>query len=120
MVMEPNSSFGIDKVRKTENYAFIWDSAVLEYETQREPCNTLKLLERFVCLLSQGPGCLFPIDFHSQKATRLSLNLPLGFPLPTAKWLSLLLGHQLKFLLLKVHADEANGQYNGKSPINFV
>lgn len=46
MVMEPNSSFGIDKVRKTENYAFIWDSAVLEYETQREPCNTLKLLER--------------------------------------------------------------------------
>ena len=114
MVMEPNSSFGIDKVRKTENYAFIWDSAVLEYETQREPCNTLKLLERFVCLLSQGPGCLFPIDFHSQKATRLSLNLPLGFPLPTAKWLSLLLGHQLKFLLLKVHADEANGQYNAK------
>ncbi|KAK2566425.1 Glutamate receptor 2 [Acropora cervicornis] len=46
MIMEPNSSFGIDKVRKTENYAFIWDSAVLEYETQREPCNTLKLVER--------------------------------------------------------------------------
>lgn len=44
--MEPNSSFAIEKVRRTENYAFIWDSAVLEYETQREPCNTLKLIER--------------------------------------------------------------------------
>ena len=75
MIMEPNASFGIDKVRKTENYAFIWDSAVLEYEAQRKPCNTLKLIERFVCLLSLVPGCLFPIYFHTQKATRLSLNL---------------------------------------------
>ena len=59
MIMEPNSSFGIDKVRKTPNYAFIWDSAVLEYETQREPCNTLKLIERFVCMLSQGQAAYF-------------------------------------------------------------
>lgn len=46
--LEPNATYAIDKVRKTENYAFIWDSAVLEYEVQREPCNTLNLIERYV------------------------------------------------------------------------
>jgi len=44
--LEPNASYAIEKVRRTENYAFIWDSAVLEYEVQREPCNTLTLIER--------------------------------------------------------------------------
>lgn len=44
--LERNATAAIEKVRKTENYAFIWDSAVLEYEVQREPCNTLKLIER--------------------------------------------------------------------------
>lgn len=47
--MEPNATFAIEKVRNTENYAFLWDSAVLEYEVQREPCNTLTLIERSVC-----------------------------------------------------------------------
>ena len=49
--MEPNATYAIEKVRKTENYAFIWDSAVLEYEVQREPCNTLTLIERYVASL---------------------------------------------------------------------
>ena len=50
--LEPNATYAIEKVRKTENYAFIWDSAVLEYEVQREPCNTLTLIERFVSNLN--------------------------------------------------------------------
>lgn len=44
--LEPNHTAAIEKVRKTENYAFIWDSAVLEYDVQQEPCNTLTLVER--------------------------------------------------------------------------
>ncbi|RMX40220.1 hypothetical protein pdam_00016542 [Pocillopora damicornis] len=44
--LEKNHTAGIEKVRNTENYAFIWDSAVLEYDVQQEPCNTLTLIER--------------------------------------------------------------------------
>ncbi|XP_031550471.1 glutamate receptor 1-like isoform X2 [Actinia tenebrosa] len=44
--LESNASYAIEKTRNTENYAFIWDSAVLDYTVQSEPCNTLTIIGR--------------------------------------------------------------------------
>ncbi|XP_048580684.1 glutamate receptor 1 isoform X2 [Nematostella vectensis] len=44
--LEDNATYAIDKVRSRDDYAFIWDSAVLDYEVQSEPCNTLTIVGR--------------------------------------------------------------------------
>ncbi|CAD5116783.1 DgyrCDS5632 [Dimorphilus gyrociliatus] len=46
---------GFDKARK-ENFAFIWDSAVLEYAVEQEPCHTLRSIDKLFGLIGYGFG----------------------------------------------------------------
>ncbi|KAL9979024.1 hypothetical protein ACROYT_G016616 [Oculina patagonica] len=69
--LEPNATYAIEKVRRTENYAFIWDSAVLEYEVQREPCNTLTLIERPFGSINYG----FALPRHSPYTHNFSVAM---------------------------------------------
>lgn len=48
-----STSEGFKKAR-TENYAFIWDSAVLEYAVEQEPCNTLRSIDKLFGLIGLG------------------------------------------------------------------
>ncbi|KAL9979060.1 hypothetical protein ACROYT_G016655 [Oculina patagonica] len=69
--MEPKATYAIEEVRRTENYAFIWDSAVLKYEVQREPCNTLTLIERPFGSINYG----FALPRHSPYTHNFSVAM---------------------------------------------
>ncbi len=62
-----------------DEYAFIWDSAVLDYEVEKEPCNTVQTVGRIFAKNGYGFGLQKSSPYNNELSTHILQLREIGF-----------------------------------------